>query len=336
MSNNFGKVAVLFGGTSAEREVSLESGTAVFQALLRQGVDAHPVDTQEINGQPHFIDVLRDGGFDAAFIVLHGKNGEDGTIQGLLELLNIPFTGSSVAASALAMDKVRSKLVFQALNLPTPPFAVASNFEQAQQLAKTIGYPISVKPTQEGSSIGVSRVTELSGLLEAFSLASQYGEVMIEKWIEGSDFFVTIIDSVAYPSVQVKIDDGFYDYQAKYKSNDTKYSCPADIPEIKEQELRKIAKDAFESLGCTGWGRVDLVQDKEGKFWVLEVNTVPGMTSHSLVPMSAKAQGIEFDELVINLLSQVSTMSKCVERHKNERGELTAIKPRSECHAADI
>ncbi len=328
MINNFGKIAVLFGGTSAERAVSLESGTCVLQALLRQGIDAHPVDTQVIDGAPHFIDILKNGQFDAAFIVLHGKNGEDGTIQGLLELLGIPFTGSSVAASALAMDKVRSKFIFQALELPTPPFCVAHNFEQAKAIASNLGYPLSVKPTREGSSIGVSRVSEFSELLTAFDLAAQYGEVMIEKWIEGADFFVTILDSQVYPSVQVSVKAGFYDYEAKYKLDTNKYSCPAQISDIKEQELRKLAKNAFDVLGCQAWGRVDFVQDHQGKFWILEVNTVPGMTSHSLVPMSAKAQGIEFDDLVVNILAMA-----CPERMQKT---WMAIEEVTELHAANI
>lgn len=307
MVNNFGKVAVLFGGTSAEREVSLESGMAVLQALHRKGIDAHPIDTLNIEGEPHFIDRLRQGCFDVAFIVLHGTHGEDGTIQGLLKWLDIPFTGSSVAASALSMDKVRSKFIFQALNLPTPPFAVASSFEEAQKIAQTMGYPVSVKPTREGSSIGVSKVIQPNNLKEAFDLAAQYGEVMIEKWIEGSDFFVTIMGSEVYPSVQVKVKTGFYTYEAKYKSNETQYLCPSPLLPSQENKLRILAKKAFDALGCSAWGRVDLVQDEQDQFWILEVNTVPGMTSHSLVPLSAKAQGIEFDDLVVKILAMTNT-----------------------------
>lgn len=336
MIDNFGKIAVLFGGDSAEREVSLESGNAVLEALLRKGVDAHPIDTLEVKGQPSFIDRLKTECFDAAFIVLHGTNGEDGTIQGLLQLLNIPFTGSSVAASALAMDKVRSKFIFQALNLPTPPFVVVNSFEQAQDAAQTIGYPLSVKPTKEGSSIGVSKVTQITELLDAFNLAAQYGEVMVEKWIEGSDFFVTVVDSQVYPSVQVKVKDGFYTYHAKYKSEETQYLCPAPIPAEKEKELRSLAKKSFEALGCAAWGRVDFVQDELGQFWILEVNTVPGMTSHSLVPLSAKVQGIEFDELVLNILSMVP---KRVHQNKTETVlelKKVASKEAPECHATNL
>lgn len=327
MINNFGKVAVLFGGTSAERAVSLDSGNAVLQALLRKGIDAYPIDTLGVEGEDDFIDQLKKGDFDAAFIVLHGTHGEDGTVQGLLELLGIPFTGSAVAASALSMDKVRSKFIFQTLNLPTPPFAVAASFECAERIAQTIGFPVSVKPTKQGSSVGVSRVTQLSELLAAFNLAAQYGEVMIEKWIDGSDFFVTVVDSEVYPSVQVTLKTGFYSYEAKYESNETQYTCPAVLPDTKEQELRIIAKQAFDALGCKDWGRVDFVQDDQGHFWILEVNTVPGMTSHSLVPLSAKAQGIEFDDLVVNILRLASSATYT--------NQIDSVQ-RSECHAVDL
>lgn len=328
MINNFGKVAVLFGGTSAEREISLESGTAVLQALLKQGIDAHPVDPLTQEGEDDFIDQLKKGQFDVAFIILHGTHGEDGTIQGLLELLGIPFTGSGVAASALAMDKVRSKFVFQALNLPTPPFSVAPSFEAAQNIAQEFGYPLSVKPARQGSSVGVSRVTQSSELLDAFNLAATYGEVIIEKWIDGADFFVTVVDSEVYPSVQVSLKSGFYTYEAKYKSDETQYACPAPLSVEKEKELRTLAKQAFDALGCEAWGRVDFVQDDQGNFWILEVNTVPGMTSHSLVPLSAKAQGIEFDELVVRILTMASATAYTKEIDNRVQ--------RSECHAIDI
>lgn len=294
----FGKVAVLFGGRSSERAISLQSGQNILDSLLSQGVDAHPIDPDDT-----LVQKLHDGKFNRAFIALHGKEGEDGVIQGLLEMLKIPYTGSKVAASALAMDKARAKLVMHALGIPTPPFGVAKSYAQAESLAQKIDYPLSVKPVAEGSSIGVTRVANKDQLSAAYAKAAQHGDVIVEKWMDGKDFFVTVLGDTVLPSVEVHTMSDFYDYQAKYESDATQYLCPSPIEWEQEKTVRTIAHQAFCALGCEGWGRVDLVCDKDGKFWVLEVNTIPGMTSHSLVPMSAKAAGISFDELVLRILS---------------------------------
>jgi len=305
---DFGKVAVILGGHFSEREISLQSGQAILDSLLKQGIEAVAIDSDR-----NLPTTLFSGKFDRAFIALHGKEGEDGSVQGLLEILQLPYTGSKVAASALAMDKIRSKMVMKSLKIATPPFGVAQTYEQAHQLCIKLGCPLSVKPSNEGSSIGVSKVTDMAQLPKAFELAKQYGPVIVEKWIEGKDFFVSIVNGRVLPSVEVQPKVEFYDYNAKYKSNATQYHCPAPHSDAKEGSLRILANKAFTALGCEGWGRVDLVQDLQGKFWVLEVNTIPGMTSHSLVPMSAKAAGINFDELVIEILSTTLPHYKSVD-----------------------
>ena len=307
--SDFGKVAVLFGGRSSERAVSLQSGQNVLDVLLKKGIDAHAIDPDE-----HLAKTLYEGKFDRAFIVLHGKEGEDGVVQGLLQMMGIPFTGSGVGPSALAMDKPRAKLVMHSLGLATPIFGVAHTLEESELLAQKLGFPISVKPVAEGSSIGVTRVAQLSDLPNAFDKAAEYGEVMIEKWIDGKDFFVSVVGNDVYPSIEVHYPGDFYDYEAKYESDTTQYLCPAPISPEKENEVRQLAYKAFCALGCEGWGRIDLIQDPEGKFWVLEVNTIPGMTSHSLVPMSAKAAGIEFDDLVMGILE--STLKVTQSEHR--------------------
>jgi len=294
----FGKVAVLFGGRSAERSVSLESGKACLEALLRQGVDAHPVDPDE-----NVSEVLKAGQYDRAFIMLHGKEGEDGIIQATLEMMGIPYTGSKVAASALAMDKARSKLVMHALDLPTPIFGIASSIDEAKYLVEKIGLPVSVKPISEGSSLGVTFLQDSKQLANAFTRAAHYGEVLIEKWVEGTEFFVSILGNVVLPPVSVRPESGFYDFDAKYASEQTQYFCPSGLSAEKEQELKDLSLGVFLALGCEGWGRLDVVQDKQQNFWFLEANTIPGMTSHSLVPMSAKAAGMSFDDLVMAILA---------------------------------
>lgn len=308
----FGKVAVLMGGRSAERAVSLQSGQNILDALLRQGIDAHPIDPDQ-----HLAHRLIEGKFDRVFIALHGKEGEDGVVQGLLEMLGLPYTGSGVAASALAMDKPRAKLVMNALGVPTPLFGVAKTLTEATELAQKIALPLSVKPVSEGSSIGVTKVTALSQLPEAYAKAAAYGDVLIEQWIEGKDFFVSIVRDAVLPSVEVRPMGELYDYHAKYESEVTQYLCPAPICESQEKTVRELAYKAFCALGCEGWGRVDLIQDKQQNFWVLEVNTIPGMTSHSLVPMSAKAVGMGFDELVLAILEttlEEGALSQSVDR----------------------
>lgn len=296
-ARDFGKVAVLYGGRSAERAVSLQSGENVLNALLAAGIRAEGIDVDET-----LVSKLIDGHYDRAFIALHGKEGEDGVVQGLLHFLGIPYCGSKVAASALAMDKARAKLVMNGLQIPTPVFGVAHNLEQAQELAHKIGFPISVKPSTEGSSIGVTRVANANDIASAYAKAAMYGDVVIEKWIDGIDFFVSILGDKVLPSVEVHTKNDFYDYEAKYESDETQYFCPSKLTPAKESAVRKLAYRAFCALGCEGWGRVDLMQDQDGKFWVLEVNTIPGMTSHSLVPMSAKAAGIDFIPLVVAIL----------------------------------
>lgn len=307
----FGKVAVLFGGRSAERAVSLQSGQNILEALLRQGIDAHHIDPDQ-----HLAQRLMDGQFSRVFIALHGKEGEDGVVQGLLQMLGLPYTGSGVAASALAMDKARAKLVMNALGVPTPLFGVARTLAEATELAHQIELPISIKPVSEGSSIGVTKVRSLTQLPEAFAKAAVYGDVLVEKWIEGKDFFVSIVRGAVLPSVEVRVKGELYDYHAKYESEITEYLCPAPVSPIEEENVRALAYRAFLALGCEGWGRVDLIQDQQGQFWVLEVNTIPGMTSHSLVPMSAKAVGMSFDELVLAILESTLEVptSKQVDR----------------------
>lgn len=297
LPTDFGKVAVICGGTSSEREISLDSGKGVLNALLSRGVDAHFLDPKDS------LMPLVQGVFDSAFLILHGKPGEDGGVQGFLETLGIPYTGSGVMASALAMDKPRSKLIFREFGLPTPEFGVALTFSEAQKVAQTLTYPLAVKPASEGSSVGVTRVAHSDELFAAFEKAAVYGPVIIEEWLDGKDFFVTILGEQALPSVQVGVANGFYDYQAKYLSNETQYLCPAPIDLELEKAIREISYGAFKALGAESWGRVDLVQDKQGKFWLLEVNTQPGMTSHSLVPMSAKAMGLSYEDVVMIVMS---------------------------------
>lgn len=295
----FRKVALLMGGSSGERAVSLESGKAIFDAMKRQGIQVEAIDVQG-----DFIPKLVQGQFDLVFNIVHGKQGEDGVLQGLLEMLGLPYVGSRVAASAFAMDKARSKLIWSSLGLPTAPFGVAYDLNEAKEIAEALNYfPLAVKPNGEGSSLGVTKLQSLSDLPKAFALARKYGAVIIEKWIEGDDFFVSIVGDEVYPAVQVKSSSTFYDYHAKYHSEETVYLCPPPIEVDEARTLSRIAEEAYYALGCQGWGRVDLVRDQSGQFWILEVNTLPGMTSHSLVPMSARAAGFSFDELVVKILS---------------------------------
>ncbi len=296
----FGKVAVLLGGTSAEREVSLKSGNAVLAGLKRKGVDAHGIDVRE---PADLIGLVRQG-FDRAFIVLHGRGGEDGQIQGALQLLGIPYTGSGVMGSAIAMDKYRSKLVWKGLGMPTPPFQVLRE-EADLASAAELGFPLMIKPAHEGSSVGMSKVNDASQLDAAWQEARKYdGLVIAEKWITGSEYTAAVLDGEPLPMIRLETPRDFYDYEAKYKSGDTGYHIPCGLDESREAEAQQIALQACEAIGVSGWGRVDLMMDEEGNFWLIEVNTVPGMTDHSLVPMAARARGIEFDELVYRILHQ--------------------------------
>ena len=297
---DFGKVAVLFGGTSAEREISLKSGGEVLRALQARGVNAHKVDPAD-----GLLPQLLEGNFDRAFIVLHGRGGEDGTVQGLLQLMNIPYTGSGVLGSALSMDKLRTKQVWLSTGLPTPEYAQVHSVEELQEFVARIGYPVAVKPAREGSSIGVTRLTADKDIAAAYNEARKLDEIVIaERWITGAEYFCSILGERALPMVRMETPREFYDYQAKYFSNDTRYHCPSGLSELQEHEFQQMCLRAFEAVEGHGWGRVDFMLDANGKAWLIEVNTVPGMTDHSLVPMSARAVGVEFDELVWQILAQ--------------------------------
>jgi D-alanine-D-alanine ligase len=296
--NNFGKVAVLMGGWSAEREISLLSGKAVLKALLDQGVDAHAVDvTHEI------ARVLLEEKFDRAFIVLHGRGGEDGSMQGLLETMAVPYTGSAVLGSALAMDKLRTKQIWHASGLPTPEYVVLESEDDCTQALKTLGLPMIVKPVLEGSSIGMSKVEKAEELVPAWRLATAcQGEVIAERWITGKEYTAAILGERVLPMIRLVTPHKFYDYAAKYTANDTQYLCPCGLDEKMEQEFAGLVLKAFRTVGANGWGRVDFMQDENGQAWLIEVNTVPGMTDHSLVPMAAKQAGISFAQLVMQIL----------------------------------
>lgn len=299
--SDFGKVAVLFGGTSAEREVSLNSGGRVLAALQRQGVDAQAFDPAE-----RALDELRS--FDRAFIALHGRHGEDGTIQGALELLKIPYTGSGVMASALGMDKWRTKLIWQAAGLPVPAYALLAADSDFAEVEETLGLPLFVKPACEGSSIGISKVKRPGDLAAAYAEAARHDPLVIaEEGILGGEYTVGIIEQGgalrALPIIKIEPATEFYDYEAKYTRDDTRYRCPCGLPAEREAQIQKQALEAFRVLGGRGWGRVDFLMDEEGNAYFLEVNTSPGMTDHSLVPMAARVAGIEYDQLVLQVLA---------------------------------
>lgn len=297
---NLGKVAVMMGGKSAEREVSLKSGAAVLAALRATGIDAHAFDPRD---QP--LEALHAGGFERVFIALHGRGGEDGCLQGALDWLEIPYTGSGVLASALAMDKWRCKLVWSAAGLPVPEYeilAVASDFAAVEA---RLGLPLFVKPANEGSSIGISKVKQPGGLRAAFELAAGYDACVIaERFLSGGEFTVGILGRRALPVIRIVPAGEFYDFDAKYLRDDTEYRMPSGLSSQAEAEMQTLALRAFEVLGGRGWGRVDLMLDAAGRPWCLEANTAPGMTDHSLVPMAAHAAGIDFRELVVGLLQE--------------------------------
>jgi D-alanine-D-alanine ligase len=293
----FGKVAVLLGGQAAEREVSLKSGAAVLAALRRQGVDAHPLDPDA-----EVIARLRAGGFDRAFIVLHGRGGEDGVIQGALETIGLPYTGSGVLGSALGMDKYRTKLVWQGRGLATAESVLLRGQGHLADAA-ALGFPLMIKPAHEGSSIGMTRVEDAAGLATAWQAALEYdAEVLAERWIQGAEYTCAILGREALPLIRLETPHAFYDYDAKYRADSTRYHCPCGLPQGQERRLQGLALDAFDAAGARGWGRVDLMVDDEGKPFLLEINTVPGMTDHSLVPMAARVAGLDFDALVLRIL----------------------------------
>jgi D-alanine-D-alanine ligase len=295
----FGRVAVIYGGLSAERDVSLQSGQAVLDGLRRGGVDAHGVDVDK-----HIAQRLQDGRFDRVFNALHGRGGEDGTIQGLLQMLGIPFTGSGVLGSALAMDKNRTKLLWRGIGLPTPPWQRIHGEAELETVAEALGYPLIVKPVHEGSSIGMTKVADGEELLSAWWLAANYdSDIMVERWIEGAEYTVALLAGEALPVIRLETPRTFYDYEAKYEDGmGTLYHCPCGLEHAREMHLRELSLTAFESVGGSGWGRVDLLCDEAGDPWLIEVNTSPGMTSHSLVPMAAKAAGMSFEQLVWRIL----------------------------------
>ena len=302
----FGKVAVLFGGYSAEREVSLNSGKAVLAALQGAGVDADGFD-------PAHREVSELMGYDRAFIVLHGRGGEDGQIQGLLEWLRIPYTGSGVLASALGMDKARTKQLWLGCQLPTADYRLLTAESDFAAVVAQLGLPLIIKPVHEGSSIGMSKVSQADELAAAYRAASQHDAVvMAERWITGREFTVVILAGQALPVIRLQPPDdvAFYDYEAKYLRNDTTYGIPSGLSVAEEAELQQLAVRAFNAVGATGWGRIDAMQDEQGRFWLLEVNTVPGMTDHSLVPMAAAATGLSFPQLCLSILSQTLSQTQ--------------------------
>ena len=295
---NFGKVAVLLGGRSAEREVSLKSGSMVLAALRKKGVDAHPFDPKERD-----IEGLIREDFKRVFIALHGRFGEDGTMQGILEWLGIPYTGSGVLASALAMDKVRTKRLWAAERLPTAPYTVLDEKTNFGAVAKKLGMPLFVKPASEGSSVGMTKVRAAKGLKEAYALAAKYDPVVIaEKFVDGPELTVAILGDRVLPIIKIETPREFYDYEAKYIANDTRYLIPSGLAAKKENDIQALCLKAFRALGCRGWGRVDLMLDRRGRPFLLEVNTSPGMTDHSLVPMAARAVGISYEDLCVKIL----------------------------------
>ena len=297
-ASGFGRVAVMLGGDSSEREVSLDSGAAVLDALQSKGVDAHAWDPAE-----NPLSEFANAGFDRVWIALHGPGGEDGALQGALQWLRMPYTGSGVMASAIAMDKVRSKHLFRAANIPTPKYVVVQSPGAASLVAERLEFPLFVKPSGQGSSVGMSKVIERGDLDDAIALALQYGETaLVERCIIGDELTVSVLQGRALPSIRIATPREFYDYQAKYKSDRTEYVCKGTANEIEEKRYADLALAAFNELGCSGWGRVDFMTGADGQPLVLEVNTVPGMTSHSLVPIAANTNGIDYEELCWRIL----------------------------------
>lgn len=303
LKDSLGRVAVIFGGNSSERVVSLKSGAEVLAGLQRAGVDAFGIDLYGESGNEAPVEQLLREEFDRAFLILHGPIGEDGTLQGALEMLGKPYTGSGVAASALGMDKLRTKQLWIAGGLPTPAFAVCNGHSNPDELINQLGLPMIVKPAHEGSSIGMSKVTNKTELEQALLKAEEYDRsVLAETWMSGNEFTVAILNGEALPPIQLVTDHEFYDFDAKYVATDTQYRFENDLTEDAIHELKRFAEEAFAAVGCKGWGRVDVMQDSEGNFQLLEVNTAPGMTDHSLVPMAARQQGISFEQLVVEIL----------------------------------
>jgi D-alanine-D-alanine ligase len=302
VTKEFGKVAVLMGGSSAEREISLMSGKAVLAALQKSGVDAHAFDPAERS-----LWALKQEGFERAFVALHGRGGEDGTVQGALELLGIPYTGSGVMASALSMDKWRTKMVWHAEHLPTPAWHILKADTDWDAVVAELGLPIFVKPAREGSSVGATKVTRAADLRTAFEDAVKHDPlVLAEQFVEGEELTAAFLGKRALPLVRIVAPGGNYDWQNKYFSDETKYFCPSGLPESAEETIQDLVMEAAQLLDCRGWGRADLIMDATGKPWLLEMNTSPGMTGHSLVPMAARAVGIGFEALCLDILEQAT------------------------------
>ena len=301
--NDFGKVAVLMGGRSGEREISLRSGNAVLAALVNAGVDAHGIDVDE-----HIFNRLQDEKFKHAFIALHGRGGEDGCIQGGLEMIGLPYTGSGVMASSICMDKIMTKKIWLTMGIPTPRFSEIHDSTKFKDVANHLGLPFIVKPSCEGSSLGIAKITSEAEFVVACLKAHAFsGELMAEEWVQGGEYTVSVLDDEALPVIQLQTPHDFYDFEAKYKSNDTQYLLPCGLEEMAEVQLQVQALQAFRATNATSWGRVDVMLDDQGKSWFLEVNTVPGMTDHSLVPMAAKHIGIDFQQLVLRILAASRT-----------------------------
>ena len=294
----FGRVAVMMGGSAAEREVSLRSGAAVYEALKRKGVDAITID---VTGSP--IDALAGQEIDRVFNIIHGRGGEDGVLQGVLEVLGIPYTGSRVMASALTMDKLRTKLCWQGYGLITPKWHVLKDEADLDRCIEKLGFPVIVKPAQEGSSIGMSKATNRDELQKALTVAAKYRcDVYAEAWVTGKEYTVAVLDGEALPVIRLETPNAFYDYEAKYQATTTQYHCPCGLSQDQEQFIKNLAATACQVVGVKGWGRVDVFIDDLGQYQLIEVNTVPGMTDHSLVPMAARQAGMDFDELVWRVL----------------------------------
>ena len=297
-AQQFGKVAVLFGGRSAEREISLMSGSAVLEALRRAGVDAHAFDP----AQRDLCELKRDG-FQRVFIALHGRYGEDGTVQGALELLGIPYTGSGVMASALCMDKLRTKMVWVAAGLPTPKWRLLTAHSDLDAVARELGLPLIVKPGREGSTLGLTKVQRAQDMQAALEHAARYDtQVLAEEFVQGMELTAAFLGEQVLPLIWIEAPQGNYDYQNKYFSDQTRYHCPCGLAPAEEQPIQAMVARAADVLGCSGWGRADLIRRSDGSVSLLEMNTSPGMTGHSLVPMAAKAAGLTFDQLVVRIL----------------------------------
>jgi len=294
----FGRVVVLMGGTAAEKKISIDSGTAVFDALKRQGVDAIAIDVKD-----NLLLALKNQQITRVFNSIHGRGGEDGVLQAVLELMKLPYTGSGVTASALTMDKLKTKLCWGGLNLPTPKWFLLKNKFDIEACIEKLDFPLMVKPTKEGSSLGMSKAINRQQLLQAFNEASKYHcDVYAESWVEGDEYTVAILNDEPLPVIRLETRNDFYDYQAKYESNTTKYHCPCGLDYQQEKALQQLALQAYKGLDVAGWGRVDVFIDKNNNPQLIEINTVPGMTTHSLVPMAAAKSGIGFDELVWRIL----------------------------------